>query len=532
MECDFLVIGSGASGSVVGGRLAEKNDNVIVAEAGGWDNSAFIRLPGLGFYASAISKFNWNFVADLPTGLNKKTIDLFQGKVLGGSSSINGMIYTRGHSSEYNKWLKMGCLGWGFQDLLPYFIKLENHFRGAGKWHGDKGPIKLKKANPNLPICNAFLESASSAGFPIVDDLNSDCDEGLGWYDVNINNGLRISSFQAYLKPNLKKKNLRVLANTFVNRINFFKGKAVSVDAISNGKIIQIKAHREIIISAGAIKTPQLLMVSGIGPKDHLSEFKIPVLVDSPKIGKNFQNHPCYRPFFDCNEAVTARNYVNLPSALKAGFNWVNSGTGPLAESFASVGGFFKSNQSLPVSDMQVVLLSAIPSNSSKGFFDMLPKSQGFGMTIYQGSPYSRGEVILRSSDPMDNPIINSGYFSDERDIKIFANGVERILEIINKPPIAKLISHKTDSEIKIRNKKDLIEKIKNEFATSYHQCGTCVMGIKDEPLDLRLRVRGVKNLRVADTSIIPRLPNAALHAPALLIGEKAAEMILEDQKF
>jgi len=314
-----------------------------------------------------------------------------------------------------------------------------------------------------------------------------------------------------------------------VTRINFYKNRAVSVDAIRNGQLITIKARREIILSAGAIKTPQLLMISGIGPESHLSQFKIPVIVNARNVGKNLQNHPCYRPFFACSEPVTARNHINFKGALKAGFSWINSGSGPLAESFASVGGFFKSNPSLPISDMQVVLLSGLPSNGAQGFFGLLPKFQGFGMTIYQGSPYSRGEVILRSSNPMDNPIIKLGYFSDSRDIEILANGVERILELINQPPISKFISHRINPDITIQNKNNLINVIKKEAATSYHQCGTCVMGINDAPLDLRLRVRGVDGLRVADTSIIPRLPNAALHAPALMIGEKAADMILQD---
>jgi choline dehydrogenase len=207
MECDFLVVGAGASGSAIAGRLSENIDNsVIVAEAGGWDTSPFLRLPGLGFYASAIPRYNWNFTSDPISELNDKRIPLLQGKVLGGSSSINGMIFTRGHSSEYDKWVQMGCSGWGFEDLLPYFLKLENNFRGAGKWHGDKGPIRLRRANPNLPICDAFLESASSAGLPVVNDLNANHPEGVGWYDVNINNGLRVSASQAYLRSTLKKK--------------------------------------------------------------------------------------------------------------------------------------------------------------------------------------------------------------------------------------------------------------------------------------------------------------------------------------
>jgi choline dehydrogenase len=531
LECDYLVVGAGASGCVAAARLSEIPDNrIILLEAGGSDRNPFLWLPGLGFAASSLAQYNWNFQSEEIPELNGRRITLAEGKVVGGSSSINGMIYTRGHSSEYDKWRDMGCEGWGFDDLLPYFRKSESNFRGADKWHGGDGPMPLRRANPELPICDAFLAAARAAGLPVVDDLNANHPAGLGWYDVNIDRGLRMSSARAFLGQARKRKNFTLLSKTMALRILISGNRVIGVEAMRNGKRIHIHARREIILSAGAIKTPQLLMLSGIGPAEQLSQHGIKPVADVPQIGRNLQNHPCYRPYFVCNDRVTARNHVSVTGAARAGFAWLFRRSGPLAESFASVGGFFRSDPALPLADMQVVLLSAMPPSGGQGIFDLLPRQQGFGMTIYQGTPHSRGSVSLRSADPFVPPVLELGYFRDPRDIETLASGVERMLEIVRRPEIARYISHCVAPGDDVRSGAALIKAIRRDAATSYHQCGTCAMGPDDDaPLDARLRLRAVDGLRVADTSIMPILPNASLHAPALMIGEKAAAMILQD---
>lgn len=530
-QCDYLVVGAGASGCVLASRLSENpNNRVILLEAGGSDVSPFLRVPGLGFAAGAIAKYNWNHLLEPIPELNDRRMVLLEGKVLGGSSSINGMIYTRGHSSEYDRWRDMGCTGWGFEDLRPFFLKSEANLRGPGQWHGGTGPMPLRRADPQLPICDAFLAAAGSAGLPIVDDLNANHQEGLGYYDVNIHRGLRMSAARSFLHPAKRRGNLKVITRTEVLRILFSHGRAIGVEALQHGVKTTFSAAREVIICAGAIKSPQLLLLSGIGPADELLALGVEVVAHSPQVGKNLQNHPCYRPRFACSHKVTARNHLSPTGILRAGYSYAVSQTGPLAESFASVGGFFRSDPNLALADMQVVMLSALSPEGSQGLLGLLPKEQGFGLTVYQGTPYSRGQVRLRSSDPLAAPMVVSGYFSDPRDIDVLASGVQRMREVMRQPEIARYISSAVAPKDKVRSKAELIDEIRREAGTSYHQSGTCAMGADERSvLDSRLRVRGVTKLRVADTSVIPRLPNAAMHAPALMIGEKTASMVLDD---
>lgn len=531
--CDFIVVGAGASGSAVAGRLSEDPSvNVTLIEAGGRDIDPFLRIPGLGFAAGSFARYNWNFVTEPIPELHHRKMTLLQGKVIGGSSSMNGMVYTRGHSSEYDRWAEMGCDGWGFDDVLPFFLKSEANHRGAGPWHGGDGPVRLRRANPALPICDAFLEASHAAGFPVVEDLNANHAEGLGWYDVNIDRGMRLSAARAYLAPGRQRPNLTVVRSTRVLRVLIERGRAVGVEAVSRGKRVRFYADREIILCGGAIMSPTLLLNSGVGPAGELSRRGVDVVVDSPNVGGNLQNHPCYRPQFACSAPVTARNHVTFSGALKAGLSYLAARRGPLAESFASAGGFFRSDPDLPVADMQVVMLSALPPSGGQRIRDLLPREQGFGLTIYQGSPFSRGRVRLRSADPMRQPVVETGYFSDPRDLEVLAAGVQRMRDVMRQPAIARYIEAEVVPGPGVTTHDGLMEEIRRNAGTSYHQCGTCAMGSEDSSVvDLRLRVRGVEGLRVADNSIMPRLPNTALHAPALMIGERMAAMVLEDAR-
>ncbi|MBH67324.1 MAG: glucose-methanol-choline oxidoreductase [Rhodospirillaceae bacterium] len=530
--CDYLVVGSGAAGSIVAARLSEDpQNNVLILEAGGGNRSPLLRIPGLGFAVANHPKFNWGFSTEPSSELNDRSLVWLQGRVLGGSSSINGMIYTRGHSREYDIWQQMGCNGWGSEDVLPYFKKLESKQREEGRRYEGEGPIQVRKAKPNIEICDAFLRAAQDEGYSLIDDMNSDPSEGFGFYDINAGNGLRMSSATAYLEPVMNRENLTVITNTQVLRILIKGDRAYGVEVLHKGIEKKITVEKEVIISSGAIKTPQLLMLSGIGPEDELRNLGIQVKIESPNVGKTLQNHACYRPQYICSEPVSASRHLKPWNAIKAGIQYSIWRTGPLAESYAVAGGFFKTSAELEISDAQVVLLSALgPTKTGGADFrirDLLPKEHGFGLTIYQGSPSSRGSVSLRSSNPLDPPVIHSGYFSDREDIEVLKKAVKRMQKLMQQPAIRRYIKREVIPGKNIESDDLLEAEIRQNGATAYHQCASCAMGANDDSVvDTKLRVRGILGLRVADASVMPRIPNAALHAPTLMIGEKAAAMI------
>ena len=534
--CDYLVIGSGAAGAVVAARPSEDADtNVVLLEAGLRDRSLLSRLPGLGFAIGAHPRFNWGFETEPVVSMENRNLVFLQGRMIGGSSSINGMIYTRGHSREYDIWRQMGCEGWASDDVLPYFKKSEGNSRGEGPWHGGAGPLKVRPARPELPICEAFLEAAAAFGFPVLEDLNQDTVDGFGYYDINVSRGRRMSTARSYLKPAEGRANLTVVPEALVLHLTVEKGRATGAAVAVRGRRQTIRAEREVVVSCGAVKTPQLLMLSGIGPADQMKRLDIPVRLDSPKVGQGLQNHVCYRPQYICNAPVTASGQAEPLNVLKAILRYALSRSGPFAESYAPAGGFFRTDPALETPDAQVVLLSALaPTNVSGSRFrirDLLPKQHGFGMTIYQGSPHSRGAVSLRSADPMDAPKIDPGYFTDPRDMQVLLKAVGMMREMVRLPPISKFIDHEMTPGDHVRDEPALEADIRRNGATAYHQCGSCAMGPEDDAvLDPQLRVRGIEGLRIADTSVMPRIPNAALHAPTIMIGEKAAAMIREDQ--
>ena len=533
-ECDYLVIGSGAAGAVVAARLSEDPDtNVVLLEAGPKDRSILSKLPGLGFAIGAHPRFNWGFATEPVAGLDDRELVFLQGRMIGGSSSINGMIYTRGHSREYDLWRQMGCEGWASDDVLPYFKISEGSSRGEGPWHGGSGPLKVRPARPELPICEAFLEAAAASGYPVLDDLNRDTVDGFGYYDINVARGRRMSTARSYLNPAKDRENLTVVADALALRLTIENGRAFGAEIAVRGQTQTIHAAREIVVSCGAVKSPQLLMMSGIGPADQLQQFGIPVQHESSRVGQGLQNHVCYRPQYVCNAPVTASGQTEPWNVLKAMVRYAVSRSGPFAESYAPAGGFFRTDPALETPDAQVVLLSALAPTSVDGsrfrIRDLLPQQHGFGMTIYQGAPHSRGAVTLRSADPMDAPKIDPGYFTDPRDMQVLLKAVGMMREMVRQPVIARYIDHEMMPGEAVADEAGLEADIRRNGATAYHQCGTCAMGPNDDAvLDPHLRVRGIEGLRVADTSVMPRIPNAALHAPTIMIGEKAAAMIRE----
>ena len=531
-KCDYLIIGSGAAGAIVAARLSENPDaSVILLEAGGKNNSLLLRVPGLGFAAANHPKYNWGFEAEPSPAMDNRKLIWLQGRVLGGSSSINGMIYTRGHSREYDIWRQMGCEGWGSNDVLPYFKRLESFEDSNSRELGKEGPVRIRKAKPNLEICDAFLQAARDEGYPILSDMNSDVTEGFGFYDINAGTGRRMSAATSYLEPISKRRNLMVIPHAQVVKILIENNSASGVEFFWKGKFRQLFAGKEVVLSCGAIKTPQLLMLSGIGPENELEKFGIKVKLNSPKVGKTLQNHVCYRPQYLCSAPISSSKHLQPLNILKAGMKYVFDKSGPLAETYAVAGGFLKTDKTLEVPDAQVVLLSALGPTKTGGagykIRDLLPDEHGFGLTVYQGSPRSRGSVTLRSPDPFDQPLITSGYFSDPYDMEVLKTAVKKMRKMMKQPAISQFIKKELAPGEDIEDEKSLEKEIRRNGATAYHQCASCAMGPEDDSvLNEKLQVRGIDKLRIADASVMPRIPNAALHAPSMMIGEKAAALI------
>ena len=531
-KCDYLIVGSGAAGAIVAARLSENPDaSVILLEAGGKNNSLLLRVPGLGFAAANHPKYNWGFEAEPSPAMDNRKLIWLQGRVLGGSSSINGMIYTRGHSREYDIWRQMGCEGWGSNDVLPYFKRLESFEDSNSRELGSKGPVSIRKAKPDLEICDAFLQAARDEGYPILSDMNSDVTEGFGFYDINAGAGRRMSAATSYLEPISKRRNLMVIPHAQVVKVLIENNSANGVEFFWKGKLRKLFAEKEVVLSSGAIKTPQLLMLSGIGPENELEKFGIKVKLNSPKVGKTLQNHVCYRPQYLCSAPISSSKHLQPLNILKAGMKYVFDKSGPLAETYAVAGGFLKTDKTLEVPDAQVVLLSALGPTKTGGagykIRDLLPDEHGFGLTVYQGSPRSRGSVTLRSPDPFDQPLITSGYFSDPYDMEVLKTAVKKMRKMMKQPAISQFIKKELAPGEDIEDEKSLEKEIRRNGATAYHQCASCAMGPEDDSvLNEKLQVRGIDKLRIADASVMPRIPNAALHAPSMMIGEKAAALI------
>ncbi len=531
---DYVVVGAGAAGCVVAGRLSQMmlDARIALIEAGGDKLGLTTKIPGTAFIASTSPRRNWNFETEPVPALNGRKLWWFQGRILGGSSSINGMLYLRGHSLEYDQWAQRGCHGWSFDQVLPYFKKAESNTRGASEWHGDDGPITVKPSRINLPICDAFLAAAQGAGFAVIDDLNADIAEGFGRIDTNIANDRRASTAVAYVHPARRRGNLDLLSQTLATRIVIEGNRARGVEIVREGVRETIWAEREVILCGGTVNSPQLLMLSGIGPADHLSQLGVSVVVNMPEVGRNLQNHPSYSLRYACSQPVTAYKYLNPRAALGIGLRYALSRGGALGESYIATGGYMRSDPALAVSDTIVVMAPALITRGGVGWrlADLFPERHGFTVMVGAGRPLSRGHILLRGSDPAAHPRIFPEYFSAPEDLRALARSVHRIREMMRGPAIRNLIEAELVSGPVTNDQVALEEDIRARAATFFHPSGTCRMG--SDPIAVvnpRLRVNGIEGLRVADASIMPAALNACTHAPTIMIGEKAAAMITED---
>lgn len=525
---DYVIVGAGAAGCVVAARLAEDPGiRIAVIEAGGQDSAVQIRIPGANVATGSDPRFNWSYQTDPVPELGDRKLYWAQGRILGGSGSINGMMYLRGHPADYDQWAAMGCAGWGHRDLLPYFRKSETNERGASDLHGGDGPMQVCAGQATAPICDIFLEAAASVGFTVTDDLNKDMAQGFGHVDMTIGGGRRSSTSAAFLHPAVARGNVTVQTTALVTRVVIEGGVARGVDYVQKGQTRRLMADRAVVLCGGAVNSPQLLMLSGIGPANQLRALGLPVHADRPEVGQNLQNHPMYKLMFATTAPVTAYSHAQPLGAAKAGLQYLLGRRGVLARGLFPTAGFLQADPGDASTEVQVCMAPAPMIRHKPGVLGILPREHGFTLLLNIGSPHSRGVVQLASADPTAPARIRPDFFSDPRDIGILARGARRTLDIVHSGPLAPILGRQLDARGPIGTEAQIAADIRASAGTHYHACGTCRMGADDGAVvDPQLRVRGVDRLFVADASIMPVLVNGNTYAASVMIGEKAADLI------
>lgn len=525
MEADFVVVGAGSAGCALAYRLAEAGRTVIVVEFGGSDWGPFIRMPGALSYPLNMKRYDWGYATEPEPHLNNRVLAAPRGKVLGGSSSINGMIYVRGHARDFDTWSEMGAKGWNFADVLPYFKRMERwHGPEQSDWRGSDGPLHVSRGARANPLYDAFVEAGRQAGYPLTKDYNGAQQEGFGAFEQTVYRGRRWSAANAYLAPALRRFNVRLVSG-FAERVLFEHGRAVGV-ALGDGRVTELLARREVILSASAFNSPKLLMLSGIGPAAHLAEHGIPVVADRPGVGSNLQDHLEVYFQMKASHPITLYTYMNLLGKAYVGARWLLTRTGPGATNNFESTGFIRSRAGVDYPDIQFHFLPLAVR------YDGQSALPGHGFQAHVGpmrSP-SRGTVRLKSPDPTTAPEIRFNYMSTEEDWSDFRRAIRLTREIFQQDAFSEFSAGEFKPGEGVTEDADIDAFIREYAESAYHPCGTCRMGAADDPeavVDPSAKVIGVDGLRVVDSSIFPQITNGNLNAPSIMVGEKVAAHIL-----
>lgn len=519
---DYVIVGAGSAGCVLAARLTEDpNARVLLLEAGGSDGAKEVRIPA-AFSKLFKSACDWNYETEEEPHLNGRRLYWPRGKMIGGSSSMNAMIYIRGNPADYDGWEQLGNEGWGFADVLPYFKKSENQERGASELHGADGPLDICDLRCVNELTRAFLAAAQELGFPSNADFNGPAQDGAGLYQVTQKNGSRHSASGAFLKPALRRRNLAVLSGAHATRVLIENRRAVGIEFRRGGALQQARAGREVILAGGTVNSPQLLLLSGIGPADELTRAGIRTVHDLPGVGKNLQDHPMVSVGYLCTKPVSLASAESLSNLAK----WLLFKQGPLTSNVAEAGIFLRTREGLHTPDLQLLFGPAYYVNH--GLDRRREHCFGFGPTLI--APESRGSVSLRSADPLDAPAIRANYLSTDADMRVIVEGVRLSRAIAHTKAFQPYRGDELHPGGQVVNGDEIAAFIRAEAQTLYHPVGTCKMGTDAlAVVDPQLRVHGIERLRVVDASIMPRIPAGNTNAPAIMIAEKAADMIRGD---
>lgn len=529
LEADFVIIGSGSAGSAMAYRLSEDGKHsVIVIEFGGTDAGPLIQMPSALSIPMNMKHYDWGFSSEPEPHLGGRVLATPRGKVIGGSSSINGMVYVRGHARDFDHWAEQGATGWNYASVLPYFKRMEDSDGGEDGWRGTGGPLHVQRGTRANPLYNAFVEAGRQAGFELTDDYNGSKQEGFGPMEQTIRGGRRWSTANAYLRPALKRENV-ILVKGFARRVTIENQRATGVEIEAHGQIQVVKARREVIVAASSINSPKILMLSGIGPAAHLKEHGIDVVADRPGVGQNLQDHLELYIQQEATQPITLHSVLNPFSKALIGARWLFFKTGLGATNHFEAAAFLRSAPGVDYPDIQYHFIPAAVRYDGKA----AAKSHGFQAHVGPMRSKSRGAITLRSANPKDKPLIRFNYMSHPDDWVDFRHCIRLTREIFSQSAFDPFRGKEISPGASVQSNEQLDDFIRQHVESAYHPCGSCRMGKADDPLavvDPECRVIGVEGLRVADSSIFPRVTNGNLNAPSIMTGEKASDHILGRQ--
>jgi choline dehydrogenase len=527
-EYDYIIVGAGSAGCVLANRLTENPDvTVLVLEAGGKDNSIFMKMPLAWRQIWRGPRFNWNYTTEPERFLDGRQVALPRGKVLGGSSSINGMLYVRGHPRDYDLWRQAGCDGWSYADVLPYFKRAEGSWRGEGEYHGGAGPLGVSATDVSNLGFDLIRDTAKAAGIPMTDDFSGGQPEGFGIVDLTIKDGVRCSAAKAYLHPALTRSNLTLKIMALTQRVLIEQGRATGVSYLSDGVQTIAHAKREVILCGGSYNSPQLLLLSGIGPTDEIAEHGITPVHELPGVGKNLSEHIVFHVQFALKEPVTFLSRLRADKVAMSVLQWAMFRTGDFATQALTALAFLRSRTDLERPDIQLFFNST--RMDAKVWFPGITSPQRHMLEGYPSLNYpeSRGEVRLRSADPNDAPRIWLNSLATEQDRATARECIRLVRRIYNTPPLGDLIESETSPGVDVVSDADIDAFTRRTAEVGHHPVGTCAMGAGEMAVvDPQLRVRGLTGLRVVDASIMPTVPGGNTNGPTIMIAERAADLI------